>query len=47
MSVSSSSPAGIEKSCVEGPEDLRDDDANKEMSWLSGSSPDRSAIQRV
>lgn len=50
MSVTNSSPTGIEKSCVdahEKPEDRRNDDANKETSFQSGSSPDRSEIQRV
>lgn len=50
MSVTNSSPTGIDKPCVgahERPDDRRDDDASKETSFLSGSSPDRSAIQRV
>lgn len=50
MSVTNSSPAGIEKSCAdahERPEDRRDDDANEKTGFLSVSSPDRSAIQRV
>lgn len=49
MSVTNSSPTGIEKPFVEAherPDDHRDD-ANKETSFQIGSSPDRSAIQRV
>lgn len=50
MSVTNSSPTGIEKSCVdahERPEDRRNDDVIKETRFQSGSSPDSSAIQRV
>lgn len=50
MSVPNSSPTGREKSSLhahERREDRRDDEANKETSLLNGSSPDRSAIQRV
>lgn len=50
MSVTNSSPAVTEKPCVNAHERLEDgrkDDANKECSFPSGGSPDRSAIQRV
>lgn len=50
MSVTDSSPTDIEKSCVvahERPEDRRNDGANEETGFLSGSNPDRSTIQRV